>query len=183
VPQLADIQSHLRAAIVRGDTAAIAPLLVGGRDVETRLAIHRRHYETSLVTALLGKFPATVWLVGTPFVAEAARHFVRECPPHGPCIAEYGEAFPQCVSTRPTADRVPYLREFERLATLPLLVMIAVIQMFVYPQAWTEHLLWASILVFLLTRGPGTLSVDYLVEQYMAFSGTSAPGDTTMYKR
>src|SRR5262245_16931099 len=30
-----------------------------------------------------------------------------------------------------------------RLATLPLLGMIAVIQIFVYPQAWTEHLLWA----------------------------------------
>src|SRR6516165_2998029 len=47
-----------------------------------------------------------------------------------------------------------------RIATLPLLGMIAVIQTFVYPQAWTEHLLWASILVFLLTRGPGELSLD-----------------------
>jgi putative oxidoreductase len=52
-----------------------------------------------------------------------------------------------------------------RIATLPLLGMIAVIQTFIYPQAWTEHLLWASILVFLLTRGPGELSLDYLVER------------------
>jgi putative oxidoreductase len=50
-----------------------------------------------------------------------------------------------------------------RLATLPLLGMIAVIQTFVYPDAWKEHLLWASILVFLLTRGAGALSLDYLV--------------------
>jgi len=50
-----------------------------------------------------------------------------------------------------------------RLATLPLLGMIAVIQTFVYPGAWTEHLVWSSILVFLLTRGPGGLSLDYLV--------------------
>ena len=55
-----------------------------------------------------------------------------------------------------------------RLATLPLLGMIAVIQTFIYPQAWTEHLLWASILVFLLTRGPGTLSVDHLIERRLA---------------
>jgi putative oxidoreductase len=55
-----------------------------------------------------------------------------------------------------------------RLATLPLLGMIAVIQTFVYPQAWTEHLLWTSILVFLLTRGPGELSLDYLVERWRA---------------
>jgi putative oxidoreductase len=52
-----------------------------------------------------------------------------------------------------------------RLATLPLLGMVAVIQTFVYPQAWTEHLLWASVLVFLLTRGPGTLSLDHLIER------------------
>lgn len=55
-----------------------------------------------------------------------------------------------------------------RLATLPLLGMILVIQLFVYPQAWTEHLLWASVLVFLLTRGPGVLSLDHLAEQALA---------------
>jgi putative oxidoreductase len=47
-----------------------------------------------------------------------------------------------------------------RLATLPLLGMIAVIQIFVYPSAYTEHLTWASILLFLLTRGGGAWSVD-----------------------
>jgi putative oxidoreductase len=55
-----------------------------------------------------------------------------------------------------------------RLATLPLLGMIAVIQIFVYPQAWTDHLLWGSVLVFLLTRGAGALSLDHLIER--AFS-------------
>ena len=50
-----------------------------------------------------------------------------------------------------------------RVATLPMLGMIATIQLFVYPQAWPEHLTWASILVFLLTRGGGTLSLDHAV--------------------
>ena len=50
-----------------------------------------------------------------------------------------------------------------RLATLPLLGMIAVIQLFVYPNAWPEHLTWASILLFLLTRGAGSLSLDRLI--------------------
>jgi putative oxidoreductase len=54
-----------------------------------------------------------------------------------------------------------------RLATLPLLGMILIIQIFVYPQAWTEHLLWASLLVYLLTRGPGALSLDHLIERRM----------------
>jgi putative oxidoreductase len=55
-----------------------------------------------------------------------------------------------------------------RLATLPLLVMITVIQLFVYPQAWTDNLLWASILVLLFTRGAGSLSIDYLIERRLA---------------
>ena len=33
-----------------------------------------------------------------------------------------------------------------RLATLPLLGMIAVIQIFVYPNAWSDHLLWSAAL-------------------------------------
>jgi putative oxidoreductase len=50
-----------------------------------------------------------------------------------------------------------------RLATLPLLGMIATIQLFVYPDAWPEHLVWGSILLFLLTRGPGAISLDHLI--------------------
>lgn len=53
-----------------------------------------------------------------------------------------------------------------RLATLPLLGMILVIQTFVYPNAYNEHLVWASILVLVLTRGPGVFSLDYLVQRY-----------------
>jgi putative oxidoreductase len=53
-----------------------------------------------------------------------------------------------------------------RLATIPLLGMIAVIQTFVYPSAWTEHLVWSSILVLLLTRGPGVFSLDYLIARW-----------------
>lgn len=50
-----------------------------------------------------------------------------------------------------------------RIAVLPLLGMIAVIQIFVYPNAWSDHLLWGSILLVLLTRGAGKISLDYLI--------------------
>lgn len=53
-----------------------------------------------------------------------------------------------------------------RIATIPLLGMIAVIQTFVYPNAYNEHLVWGSILVLLLTRGPGVFSIDHLIERY-----------------
>jgi putative oxidoreductase len=58
-----------------------------------------------------------------------------------------------------------------RLATLPLLGMTFVIEVFVYPQAWPEHLMWASMLVLLLTRGPGVFSLDYLIERHFAKIG------------
>ena len=50
-----------------------------------------------------------------------------------------------------------------RLATLPVLGMIATIQLFVYPDALPEHVVWASILLFLLTRGAGPISLDHLI--------------------
>jgi putative oxidoreductase len=57
-----------------------------------------------------------------------------------------------------------------RFATLPFLGMIVVIQTFVYPDAWIEHLLWTSVLLLLLTRGAGALSVDHLVERRLGLT-------------
>ena len=54
-----------------------------------------------------------------------------------------------------------------RLATLPLLGMVFVIQTFVYPENWVEHLTWATMLLFLLTRGPGTISLDRLLKPWV----------------
>ena len=50
-----------------------------------------------------------------------------------------------------------------RLATLPLLGMTLVIQTFVYPENWSEHLIWLALLLFVLTRGPGAISLDRLL--------------------
>jgi putative oxidoreductase len=65
-----------------------------------------------------------------------------------------------------TTSTLLFLGLATRVATLPLLGMISVIQIFVYPNAWPDHMLWGSILVFLLTRGPGPFSVDYLIDRY-----------------
>jgi hypothetical protein len=115
MPRLADIQIHFRDAVIAGDFQQIAPWLVGGRDPEKRLAVHQRNYQTSLVDALLVKFPATGWLIGTPFLSEAARRFVCEHPPQAPCIAEYGTMFPDFLRRCPGTERLPYLREFVQL--------------------------------------------------------------------
>lgn len=47
-----------------------------------------------------------------------------------------------------------------RLATLPMLGMTFVIEAFVYPEDWIEHLIWASLQLFILTRGAGAISLD-----------------------
>jgi Putative DNA-binding domain len=112
---LPETQHRIRQAVVRGDATGLATQLVGGGDPLARLRIHQRHYEASLVTAVVGKFPATAWLVGAPFLMAAARIFAHECPPKAPCIAEYGEDFPAFLANRPEAERVPYLRSFAEL--------------------------------------------------------------------
>jgi putative oxidoreductase len=50
-----------------------------------------------------------------------------------------------------------------RLGAAALLVMTFVIQVFVYPANWSEHLMWAAILAYVLTRGPGPFSLDHVI--------------------
>ncbi|MBM3564200.1 MAG: DoxX family protein, partial [Alphaproteobacteria bacterium] len=51
-----------------------------------------------------------------------------------------------------------------RLSAFCLLMMTMVIQIFVYPDAWwTVHAYWAAILVVLIARGPGVISLDHLL--------------------
>ena len=47
-----------------------------------------------------------------------------------------------------------------RLSALALLGMTLTIQLFVYPDAWPTHLSWAAILLYLIGRGAGALSLD-----------------------
>jgi len=47
-----------------------------------------------------------------------------------------------------------------RFAALGLLGMTAVIQLFVYPDAWPTHLTWAALLLYLVARGGGAWSLD-----------------------
>ena len=52
---------------------------------------------------------------------------------------------------------------FARFGAAALLTMTLVIQFLVYPENWSEHLIWASILTYVLSRGAGKLSIDRLI--------------------
>jgi putative oxidoreductase len=53
-----------------------------------------------------------------------------------------------------------------RGAALALLGVVAVIQLFVFPENWGEHALWASLLLLIVARGAGVLSLDWIVKRY-----------------
>ncbi|TFW31430.1 DoxX family protein [Duganella callida] len=66
-----------------------------------------------------------------------------------------------------TAENVlPILLAFG-LATRPaaagMFIMTAVIEIFVYPDAWPTHLSWAGLLLPLIARGAGDWSLDHLL--------------------
>ena len=54
-----------------------------------------------------------------------------------------------------------------RLSALGLLAMTAVIQIFVYPDAYPTHGVWAAVLLYLVAMGPGAVSIDrWLARRY-----------------
>jgi putative oxidoreductase len=63
-----------------------------------------------------------------------------------------------------------------RAAALVLLGMTTVIEIFVYPQAWPTHIQWAAMLLVLLCRGAGKLSLDHVAWQRLRrLGGEAAP--------
>jgi putative oxidoreductase len=55
-----------------------------------------------------------------------------------------------------------------RFAVLVLLGMTAVIQIFVYPEAWPTHLQWTAMMLVLLCRGAGRLSADHFLWRWLS---------------
>jgi len=53
-----------------------------------------------------------------------------------------------------------------RLSVLALLGMVLVIQTFIYPEAWPDHIQWLAFMFILLARGPGRISLDALVARW-----------------
>ncbi len=52
-----------------------------------------------------------------------------------------------------------------RIAALGLLAVTALMQIYVMPEAlWSAHIYWASILLVLISCGPGQLSIDHFIK-------------------
>ncbi len=59
-----------------------------------------------------------------------------------------------------------------RFSALALLVMTLTIQIFVYPDAYPTHGVWAAVLMLIIARGPGVLSLDHLLAKHLGARGS-----------
>ncbi len=50
-----------------------------------------------------------------------------------------------------------------RFAAFSLLIMTAIIEIFVYPDAWPTHGVWATCFLLVIARGPGPVSLDHFI--------------------
>lgn len=120
------------------------------------------------VVALAARlFPAAVfWLSGRTkvegFSIKESTFFLFEheyaLPLVSPVIAAYAATIAEHV--------FPILLVvglFTRFSAIALLAMTLVIQIFVYPDAWPTHGLWATAFLLLIARGPGVVSLDHLL--------------------
>jgi putative oxidoreductase len=87
-----------------------------------------------------------------------------------PEIAAY-----MAVSVELTTPVLLVLGLMTRLAAFVLLGMTAVIEIFVYPLAWPTHIQWAAMLLVLLCRGAGALSLDRLLRRRMSPAQADEP--------
>jgi hypothetical protein len=116
VPALRDLQALFKEGLLATEEEAIADLVVGdGLDPSARLAVYRHHVLTTLTATLEAAFPVVCRLVDRRFFAYAADVFIRRHPPTGPCLAEYGAAFPDFVAGFAPCTPFPFLPDVARL--------------------------------------------------------------------
>jgi putative oxidoreductase len=71
------------------------------------------------------------------------------------------------LSIELTAPVLLVLGLLTRPTVLALFGMTAVIQLFVYPEAWPTHLQWVAMMLVLFSRGAGKLSLDHLLWRWL----------------
>ncbi|MGH8352132.1 MAG: DoxX family protein [Pseudomonas sp.] len=81
-------------------------------------------------------------------------------------LAAYGAAFSEHLF--PLLILIGFATRFSALA---LFSMTLTIQLFVYPDAYPTHGVWATVLLYLVAKGPGVLSVDRLIAKHYGYRG------------
>ena len=108
-PSARAIHGERRAAPRRGDRAR-----TGSRPTRAS-TIYRHHVLTTLTDVLESTYPVVCRLVDARFFAYAADRYIREHPPPGPCLFEYGGRFPEFLAEFPPCRDLAYLPDVARL--------------------------------------------------------------------
>lgn len=56
-----------------------------------------------------------------------------------------------------------------RFSALALLIMTLTIQLFVYPDAYPVHGVWAAVLLMLAAKGPGKIALDHVIAKHYGY--------------
>lgn len=113
---LHDIQALFKEGLLAAEEGPIVGLVAGdGLDPRARVAVYRHHVLTTLTATLEAAFPVICRLVDRRFFAYAADTFIRRHSPTGPCLAEYGAAFPDFLAACIPCAPFPFLPDVARL--------------------------------------------------------------------
>jgi hypothetical protein len=115
VPSLAELQRGFRAALLADDDSVAAHVLGDGLAPAARLAVYRHHVRATLRAALAATYPVVERLVDARFFAYAADAYLRQAPPAGPCLFEFGAALPAFLAAFPACRHLPWLADVARL--------------------------------------------------------------------
>ena len=104
-----ELQASFTRALLQDDAAVAGAVLGDGLVPEARIAIYRHHVLTTLTDALKVAYPVVCRLVDERFFAYAADGYIRQQPPTGPCLFEYGASFPSFLAAFPPCCAFVYL--------------------------------------------------------------------------
>jgi hypothetical protein len=112
---LGELQTLFKSALLQDDHGVASAVLGDGLAPEARLAIYRHHVFTTLTEVLKAAYPVVCRLVDERFFAYAADQYIRQQPPTGPCLFEYGASFPHFLADFPPCRELVYLPDVARL--------------------------------------------------------------------
>jgi hypothetical protein len=115
VTSLPELQGAVGRALLGDDGAAAAAIAEDGLTAAARLGIYRHHVFATLTATLRATFPVVCRLVDERFFAYAADRYIRQDPPAGPCLFEYGATFAAFLAAFPPCRELEYLADMARL--------------------------------------------------------------------
>ncbi len=114
MPMLLEVQRAIGRFVLDRDPSAKGGDLAGMVKPFHRLAVYRNNTFVLLTESLRGIFPVVNRLVDARFFDYAAHEFIGTQPPVGPCLFEYGGAFPAFLAGFEPCRELTYLPDVAR---------------------------------------------------------------------